>query len=1484
MPFIFYLFLNSEGPIPIPQSAAPPPSSKTKNIDEGPPSLLGAAAPPQVPSSKADFDADAVQPPAGPAPPQKGIVSSNVDPCAAATTKSQHFVCQNLFKLDKNAREQAARPQLLGAAAPSIAGVPSPDVGGESGPIFIAAASIAATPYECMDLGCLCEYVGGKRQEGSNICQLANGQPLRKALRKEYRMLTDDERARYHAALKAIKKSGEYDNFARIHSDPAIVGGAHSGPAFLPWHREYLKRMEIALRQVDPTIAIPYWDSSLEAQLPTPADSHLFTKEFMGSTDEQGNLVYGHFANWKTIEGTNIRRRVGTDEKEKGFTENEINWFLSQVQIDQILAFSAPEPGITHGGVHTFVGGLLPLPNGTDEADGDMADSPRAANDPIFYMLHSFVDFTPTPMPPSTATTPKPIRPVQTPTAMLPLLATTAKPIRPVQTPTPMPPSSATTANPITPVQTPKPMPPSTATTPKPIRPVQSCYNEHECCSVWAQKGECQRNQGYMHAWCKASCHQCQPDYDLYQGRKLSPIMWQVSCFAATDRITLAPPTSKCASRSCYNENICCQLWGLAGECRRNPTWMNCFCRVSCGRCIPQDYDFGGCADYHQRCRHWAKSGECVRNAWMLENCRWSCGTCVGFWELRQLCRMGGNGRGKRAADGMPAIDFANMDMSSLISRFVREVNRNRTNEEGDAGLLAADIAPGAGVSMNSPGGEKAGPNIDEGPPPIPPSAAPPPSSKTKNIDEGPPPIPQSAAPPPPPSSNTKNIDEGPPPLVGAAAPPQVPSSKADFDAGCRSASRRAGTTAERAAPPLLSAIPKMPSIAGVPPRNGQEGSNVCQLANGQPLRKALRKEYRMLTDDERARYHAALKAIKQSGEYDNIARIHSNPTIVGGAHSGPAFLPWHREYLKRMEIALRQVDPTIAIPYWDSSLEAQLPTPADSHLFTKEFMGSTDEQGNLVYGHFANWKTIDGNPNIRRRVGRDGKGFTEDEINWFLNQVQIDQIMTYSAPQPGMEFRWMEITHGNVHLFVGGSFVLPNGTDEADGDMAEQTRSANDPIFFMHHSFVDYVWEMWRQSKQTRENREKEYPMDNAQCASPQHFGSAPMRPFEPWQNRDGLNNKYTDNMFEYAPRPTCQMGPNCGSKLLFCDRSHGQPHCAAKVRPGGNCTGFINGEDVCLNGICQNGQCRQTNNNDNTPTPMPPSPATTEKPIRPVQSCYNEHECCSVWAQKGECQQNQGYMHAWCKASCQQCQPDYDLYQECNNRHPNCQTWTSQGQCQRNKFWMAENCRQSCGKCRVSRQQVCSGGQDSQQNRDRITLAPPASKCASRSCFNENICCQLWGLAGECRRNPTWMNCFCRVSCGRCVPQDYDFGGCADYSQRCRYWANSGECGRNAWMLENCRWSCGTCVGFWELRQLCRMGGNGRGKRAADGMPAIDFANMDMSSLISRFVREVNRNRTNEEGDGFGPPVHGIPVVGGGASDAVRSAGPPSDRFAES
>lgn len=170
------------------------------------------------------------------------------------------------------------------------------------------------------------------------------------------------------------------------------------------------------------------------------------------------------------------------------------------------------------------------------------------------------------------------------------------------------------------------------------------------------------------------------------------------------------------------------------------------------------------------------------------------------------------------------------------------------------------------------------------------------------------------------------------------------------------------------------------------------------------------------------------------------------------------------------------------------------------------------------------------------------------------MAQTQVENVLAYSAPRQGCPIRadwnWLEYTHGNVHIYVGG-------------DMLDQSTSSNDPIFFMHHSFVDLIWEMWRQSRQSRGQRESDYPVDQQACSAPQHFNGASMAPFTPWYNRDGLSNRYTDFMYEYAPRPTC---PSCGgSKWLFCMRSGGQPRCAAKVKVGGSCTGLNEGRH-CL------------------------------------------------------------------------------------------------------------------------------------------------------------------------------------------------------------------------------------------------------------------------------------------------------------------------------
>lgn len=86
-------------------------------------------------------------------------------------------------------------------------------------------------------------------------------------IRKNQRNLTRNEKRRFVAALKELKSSGVYDRYVKTHWQ-AMMGlpmmgkpdPAHGGPAFLAWHREYLKRFEEELQRVDPSVTIPYWN------------------------------------------------------------------------------------------------------------------------------------------------------------------------------------------------------------------------------------------------------------------------------------------------------------------------------------------------------------------------------------------------------------------------------------------------------------------------------------------------------------------------------------------------------------------------------------------------------------------------------------------------------------------------------------------------------------------------------------------------------------------------------------------------------------------------------------------------------------------------------------------------------------------------------------------------------------------------------------------------------------------------------------------------------------------------------------------------------------------------------------------------------------------------------------------------------------------------------------------------------------------------
>ncbi|GMT21780.1 hypothetical protein PFISCL1PPCAC_13077, partial [Pristionchus fissidentatus] len=467
--------------------------------------------------------------------------------------------------------------------------------------------------------------------------------------------------------------------------------------------------------------------------------------------------------------------------------------------------------------------------------------------------------------------------------------------------------------------------------------------------------------------------------------------------------------------------------------------------------------------------------------------------------------------------------------------------------------------------------------------------------------------------------------------------------------------------------------------------RAGTMAAGACQMPSGGVYGKGVRKEYRMMSNAERNRFHAAMWTLKNNGDYDRMAHIHANVNQAPSAHSGPAFLPWHREYIKRFEILLRLVDPSVALPYWDSTIEGALANVRYSALWSNELMGST-MLGPVNTGVFSGWTGEFGDVIVRNLGLNSSRVLNANDRNLAIGKTRVESVLAFSSTRRGcpysVEFDNIEYAHGYTHVYVGGEMLL-------------QHTAAFDPIFFLWHSYIDSLWEQWRLQRQTRSVRPIGYPPNNAACSAQAHFSTSPMSPFAPLQNIDGCSNDYTDNLYTYdTRRPSCTLGANCGSKYFFCDRSHGSAHCASKIRLGQRCSGYLNGEDVCYNSICLRGFC----------SPALPTPTTADPPIRTVstkapatESCFNEHECCAPWQARGQCKTNPGYMRTWCQASCGICMPrQYSLSSTaCSDRNPSCRAWAAGGECRNNALWMNENCRRSCNRCGRTREQTCFPGE---------------------------------------------------------------------------------------------------------------------------------------------------------------------------------------------
>ncbi|MFJ4878986.1 tyrosinase family protein [Streptomyces sp. NPDC088745] len=233
------------------------------------------------------------------------------------------------------------------------------------------------------------------------------------------------------------------------------------------------------------------------------------------------------------------------------------------------------------------------------------------------------------------------------------------------------------------------------------------------------------------------------------------------------------------------------------------------------------------------------------------------------------------------------------------------------------------------------------------------------------------------------------------------------------------------------------------------------------------------RKNQRNLNRTEKRRLVAALLELKRSGRYDEFVSLHGEFYNADGdkgpraAHMTPSFFPWHRQFLLEFERALQAVDPSVSVPYWDWTTDN---TPAAS-LWAEDFLGgngrTADQQ--VMTGPFAyangNWRikvSVTETPHLTRKFGGRGGTVTlptRNDVARALQDPLYDAAPWDSTASRGFRNKiegWAADgvgkgnNHNRVHQWVGGMML--------------GATSPNDPVFWLHHAFMDLLWQRWQQ------------------------------------------------------------------------------------------------------------------------------------------------------------------------------------------------------------------------------------------------------------------------------------------------------------------------------------------------------------------------------------------------------------------------------------
>ncbi|MBE9064276.1 tyrosinase family protein [cf. Phormidesmis sp. LEGE 11477] len=326
--------------------------------------------------------------------------------------------------------------------------------------------------------------------------------------------------------------------------------------------------------------------------------------------------------------------------------------------------------------------------------------------------------------------------------------------------------------------------------------------------------------------------------------------------------------------------------------------------------------------------------------------------------------------------------------------------------------------------------------------------------------------------------------------------------------------------------------------------------------AVGLPIRLSVRKSVTALTPAEKAAFVTAVDTLQNTypegsevSLYEQFVVQHiltmgfrqslgaTGPARGNPAHSYPAFLPWHRQFLLDFEQALQTIDPSVTVPYWDwtdpdalsvmmqgdflgtSGQGTFVEIPEDASLGSSNFEGGSFEGGAVQTSTFADWQLNERihfdaisleslGPHLLRFSTLppfDGYPLPPSEIETLFNtdnyevfNALIEGALVSHEKTEQADYAPGWALHAFAHSVIGGSLVdwedwnqgLAHQLDIL-GTMDSIPCSPYDPIFWLHHANVDRLWAQWQDEGHSGEDF---YP------ARDRPFGHNLSDPMWPW------------------------------------------------------------------------------------------------------------------------------------------------------------------------------------------------------------------------------------------------------------------------------------------------------------------------------------------------------------------------------------------------